>query len=208
MHEPQSSPDGLGTPAGKSGLGDAPEPIDLLLAPTVAVRRTPGADSAEACAALADRPSTPTPIIPGYEVLGQLGRGGMGIVYRANQLALNRIIALKLLPSSIVTDPDLLARFRGEAEAIARLQHPNIIQVYEVGACEDGPYFVMEFAEGGSLAEVWKGSPQDVCGSAELVATLAEAIHAAHERGVVHRDLKPSNILLAVGGVPKISDFG
>src|SRR5262249_46586620 len=209
MREPSSTPEGPhphpGDPEGQA----ARQPVDPLLAPTVAVRRrTPASAESATYSALDPQASLRIPQVPGYEILREVGRGGMGVVYEARQVALNRVVALKMLPASIITDPELLARFRGEAEAIARLQHPNIIQVYEVGACEDGPFFVMEFAEGGSLARIWGGAPQDVRTSAELVATLAEAVHAAHEKGVVHRDLKPSNILLAARRVPKVSDFG
>jgi WD40 repeat protein len=136
------------------------------------------------------------PNVVGYELLGQVGRGGMGIVYKARQIGLGRIVALKTLGSGLADDAELLARFRTEAAALAQLQHPNIVQVHEIGTCSAGPYFTMEFAAGGNLAEHWKGQPQPAAAAARLLATLARAIHAAHERGIIHRDLKPANILI------------
>jgi WD40 repeat protein len=138
--------------------------------------------------------------VPGYEILGEIGRGGMGVVYKARQVGLGRLVALKMVGGP-APDEQVLGRFRSEAEAIARLRHPNIIQVYEVGTCPAGPYFAMEFAEGGSLADRWDGSPQPPRPTAALVAVLARAVHAAHACGIVHRDLKPANVLLVSGGV-------
>jgi len=136
------------------------------------------------------------PVVPGYEILGELGRGGMGAVYKARQLTLGRVVALKRLVGDTLHDPDLLARFRREAEAIAQLQHPNIIQIYEIGATPEGPYFTMEYVAGGNLAEHWENSPQPPRAVAEVLAAIADAVHAAHARGIVHRDLKPANVLL------------
>jgi serine/threonine protein kinase len=156
----------------------------------------------------------------GYELLGELGRGGMGVVYRARQLSLNRVVALKMIRDSAWASPDVLTRFRLEAEAIARMQHPNIVQIYEVGQQEGRPYLALEFVDGGSLARKLREGPLTVRQAAQLLETLARAIHAAHQRGIVHRDLKPGNILLAACGVgpgatpqageliPKITDFG
>jgi WD40 repeat protein len=148
-------------------------------------------------------------------VLEEVGRGGMGIVYKARQLGLDRLVALKLIPAMPGGDPDATARFRSEGEAIARLRHPHIIQVHEVGACPAGHYLVMEFAEGGSLASRLRGAPLSARTAALLVGKVARAVHAAHEKGVVHRDIKPGNIQLLEGldaplekCTPKISDFG
>jgi WD40 repeat protein len=148
------------------------------------------------------------PVIPGYEVLGELGRGGMGVVYQARQVALNRVVALKMILSGAHAGAADVARFRAEAEAAARLQHPNIVQIYEVGQHQGLPYFSLEFCAGGSLAARLDGTPLPPRQAAELVTVLAHAVHAAHLAGVVHRDLKPANVLLAADNTPKITDFG
>jgi serine/threonine protein kinase len=168
------------------------------------------------------------PTIAGYEVLGQLGRGGMGVVYEARQLCLDRTVALKMVLTGFQAGPKDLARFRAEAAALARLHHPNIVQIYDVGETASQPYFVFEFVAGGSLAQYLQGTPQPARPAAQLVETLARAVHAAHASGVIHRDLKPANILLSdelkeaeVGSqdraplasrlsslIPKITDFG
>jgi hypothetical protein len=158
----------------------------------------PYGDRAEELAALLAGGSVPAepagplvglPAVPGYEVLGELGRGGMGIVYRARQESLGRVVALKMLLHGGHADPEELARFRREAETLARLNHPNVVQIYEVGEQGGRPYFAMEFCEAGSLSAALAGRPQPVRQAAELVATLARAVQAAHEAGVVHRDL-------------------
>jgi WD40 repeat protein/tetratricopeptide (TPR) repeat protein len=148
------------------------------------------------------------PKIPGYEILGVLGWGGMGVVYRAWQQRLNRMVALKRLRSGARASPAVLARFLVEAEAVARLQHPNIVQIHEVGQYAGAPFLVLELVEGPSLAQALAGTPQTTQRAVELVEVLARAIHAAHGQGVVHRDLTPTNILLTPDGVPKITDFG
>ncbi len=148
------------------------------------------------------------PEIPGYEILGELGRGGMGVVYRARHLALNRIVALKTLAYSHGAGAEVLRRFLAEAQAVAGLQHPNIIQIYEIGEHSGLPFFSLEFCGGGTLAEKARGGllpPQDAAG---LVETLARAVQYAHEHGVIHRDLKPANVLLTEDGTPKLTDFG
>ena len=148
------------------------------------------------------------PAMPGYSVVGVLGRGGMGVVYRARHLKLARDVAVKMLLTPDHARPSELARFLREAQAIASLRHPNIIQVFDLGDLEGRPFFTMEYVEGGSLAQKLAGVPQSAPGAAAMVATLADAVQVAHERGIVHRDLKPANILLTAGGTPKISDFG
>jgi serine/threonine-protein kinase len=156
------------------------------------------------------RPGAPAarPRIPGYEILGVLGRGGMGVIYVARQARPRRLVALKTIPAGDRARPDELSRFCFEAEAVARLRHPNIVRVYEVGKGGGCPYFALELVEGGSLAQQLAGTPVPARPAAELVATLARAIHYAHRQGIVHRDLKPANVLLAEDGTPKISDFG
>jgi WD40 repeat protein/predicted Ser/Thr protein kinase len=153
-------------------------------------------------------PPPPLPAIPGYEVLRVLGQGGMGVVYQARQVALNRPVALKMILAGAYAGEHERARFRTEAEAVARLRHGNIVQIYEVGEQEGRPFLSLEFVEGGSLADRLKGTPQPAHDAARLLETLARAVHAAHQCGVVHRDLKPANVLLAEDGTPKITDFG
>jgi serine/threonine protein kinase len=173
------------------------------------------------------------PVVPGYEIIGVLGRGGMAIVYKARHVALQRIVALKMLENWAHAGEKELTRFRAEADVIARLQHPNIVQIYDVGEVAGRPYFALEYVAGGSLAQHLHGIPQSARPAAQFVEVLARAVHAAHASGIVHRDLKPANILLipmqpAVAGaydatlgpdapaadgrllnsVPKIADFG
>jgi WD40 repeat protein len=150
----------------------------------------------------------PFPSLPGYEILGELGRGGMGVVYKARQTSLNRLVALKMVLAGSHAGPDALARFLREAEIIARLQHPHVVQVHEFGTHEGKPYFSLEYLEGGSLADKLKGEPQPPRQAAQIVQTLSRAVQAAHAQGIVHRDLKPSNVLLAADGTPKVTDFG
>jgi serine/threonine-protein kinase len=146
--------------------------------------------------------------VPGYEVLGELGRGGMGVVYRARQVALDRVVALKMVLAGCHAGPDELSRFRAEARAVARLSHPHVVQIHEVGEAGGLPFLSLEFVEGGSLAERLRAGPMAFPEAARLVAGLARAVEAAHRRGIVHRDLKPANVLLAPDGTPKITDFG
>jgi WD40 repeat protein/serine/threonine protein kinase len=178
---------------------------------------------------IAAAPPPPADAVPGYELLGEIGRGGMGVVYRARHLGLNRVVALKMVlagPHARAVD---LHRFRAEAEAVARLQHPNVVQVYDVGEANGLPFLSLELCAG-SLADRLDGRPWPPKPAAELIETLARAVHAAHQAGVLHRDLKPANVLLGgevvgswSGGeaagpatattpphvtIPKITDFG
>jgi WD40 repeat protein len=185
------------------------------------------AESGQQAAKEGDRtsPRGSPPTVPGYEILGELGRGGMGVVYEARHVALGRPVALKMLRAGTDAGEEELARFRTEAEAAARLQNPNIVQIYEVGEHQGLPYVALEFCPGGSLEKKLDGTPLPPQPAAQLVETLARAMHAAHAKGIVHRDLKPANVLLvaserpeavALGGDPgqperydpKITDFG
>ncbi len=141
-------------------------------------------------------PPSPAPQVPGYEILGELGRGSMGVVYKARDRKLKRLVALKMILAGGHAGPAELARFRTEAEALARLRHPGIVQIYEVGEAEGRPYLSLEFCEGGSLRDWLDGTPLPPAQAADLVRTLALAMEAAHQAGVVHRDLKPANVLV------------
>jgi serine/threonine-protein kinase len=177
---------------------------------------------------------TTLPRIPGYEVEAVLGRGGMGVVFRARHLRLNRVVALKMALADAYAGPQERERFQREAEAVAGLRHPNVVQIYDVGDSDGRPYFTMEYVEGGSMAQKLAGAPQPAREAAALLATLAGAVQAAHHSGILHRDLKPANVLLSFSGrsqsgvgstppsrsdtlsaeqppnewVPKITDFG
>ena len=143
-----------------------------------------------------------------YAIEGQLGRGGMGIVYKAFDPTLRRSVALKIIAPHRVLQTEDRMRFRREAEAAARLQHANIVQVFEFGEQDETLYCAFELIDGGSLAERLQESPIPPSEAARLTATLADAVEYAHQRDVVHRDLKPANILITTDGTPKIADFG
>jgi WD40 repeat protein len=160
-----------------------------------------------AAAESAPPPANPLSI-PGYEILGELGRGGMGVVYKARQLGLNRIVALKMILAGGHAGETDLTRFRLEAQSVASLLHPNIVQVFAIGESLGHPYFSLEYMDGGTLAQHLNHRPQGADQAARLVAVLARAVHAAHQRGIIHRDLKPANILLTADGTAKIADFG
>jgi serine/threonine protein kinase len=161
------------------------------------------------------------PTLPGFDIHYILGRGGMGVVFKARHKALDRQVAIKMILTGAAAGPQELKRFRGEAEAVARLQHPGIVQIYEVGEHRGCPYLVLELVDGGSLAQRLGGVPLPPGRAAELICTLAQAVDHAHLQGIVHRDLKPANILLQrppgsplhidrlpLSAVPKIADFG
>src|SRR5262245_62112831 len=155
----------------------------------------------------------PLPRVEGYDVLAEVGRGGMGVVYKALHLRLKRVVALKMLrPAPGISADDwkeLLDRFRREAEALARVKHPNIVEVYDIGETPAGvPYFSLEFCRGGSLAGTMDGTPLQPTEAATLTRSLAQGMQTAHQAHVIHRDLKPGNVLLAEDGTPKVTDFG
>ncbi len=153
--------------------------------------------------------------VPGYEVFEELGRGGMGVVYRARQVQANRIVALKIIRGGSQAGPTDKARFHREAETLARLQHPNVVQIYEVGEHRGIPFFSLEYCEGGSLAGRLDGTPWPSAKAAQVVERLAQAVQAAHEHQIIHRDLKPANVLLRAGRnaevlaeALRVTDFG
>jgi serine/threonine protein kinase len=156
----------------------------------------------------AELPGRPLPTVAGYELLGVLGRGAMGVVYRARHLALDRVVALKMIRAGAHADAEELRHFRREAEAVARLQHPGIVQIFEVGQHEGLPFLALEYCAGGSLHRKLAGSPLPPGEAARLAETLAQALAAAHAKHIVHRDLKPHNVLLTENGAPKLTDFG
>ncbi|MDG3006680.1 WD40 repeat domain-containing serine/threonine protein kinase [Paludisphaera mucosa] len=143
-----------------------------------------------------------------YHILEEIGRGGMGVVYKARQLNPGRIVAIKMILAGDHANVRERARLRTEAEAAAKLAHPNIVQILDADYHEGLPFLVMEFVDGGNLSQMLRSMPQPIRWSARLIETLARAIHAAHRSGIVHRDLNPTNILMTQAGVPKIGDFG
>lgn len=152
--------------------------------------------------------STYLPILPGYSITGVLGRGGMGVVYQALQRPINRPVALKMIISGQHAGSEDRLRFLAEAESIAKIQQPNIVQLYEFGNHEGHPYFALEYVTGGTLEKKLSSRPLPPRDAAILVEKLARAMQKAHDLGIVHRDLKPANVLLTPAGEPKIADFG
>ncbi len=188
-----------------------------LLSPVVPSTRNGGTGTDDVPEDKAPAGEQILPTVPGFEVLAKLGEGGMGVVYKARQEGLNRLVALKMVRRDVAS-AQALARFRGEAEAVARLQHPHVVAVHAWGEQEGVPFLALEFCPGGSLHGKIRGRPQPSVEAARLVEKLARAVQAAHERGIVHRDLKPANVLLApagdepalntLWGIPKVADFG
>jgi serine/threonine protein kinase len=198
-------------------------PTDRLTVPPPPLEEMSPTPSTAETLRRADDPPPRLPEIAGYQVLGLLGRGGMGRVYKARQIALNRIVVLKMIRLGEQANDAEVQRFRTEAEALAQLQHPNIVQIYEVGHKNGQPYFSAEYVAGGSLDRFLGGKPQPPQLAAEIVEQLACAMQFAHAHGILHRDLKPANVLLAGDGdsgpsvtlsssacrlLPKITDFG
>jgi WD40 repeat protein len=186
----------------------ADDPVVAALRGQGAAGAAPAGDSSTPAAG----PSPPAPA-PGrrfgkYELVRELGRGGMGVVYLARQGGLDRLVALKVIQAGAHAGPRQRQRFRIEAEAAARLQHPNIVQVFEVGEHDGLPYLVLELVGGGGLDQKLQTGPFEPREAARLLEALARAVQHAHERGVLHRDLKPANVLLTADGAPKVADFG
>ncbi|MEM7014753.1 MAG: serine/threonine-protein kinase [Verrucomicrobiota bacterium] len=154
-------------------------------------------------------PTNGAPIqIGDYELTEIIDRGAMGVVYRANQLSLNRTVALKMIRGTVLRTETDAVRFQQEAEAAAGLAHPNIVPIYEVGELHDQPFFTMKLVDGGNLADRMEETREDLTAAVEMLAKVARAVHAAHQAGVIHRDIKPSNILLDDSGEPHLTDFG
>jgi serine/threonine-protein kinase len=152
---------------------------------------------------------TPLPASFGdFEILDFLGRGGMGAVYKARQRSTNRVVALKMMLSGEWASPEMLSRFRAEAAAVSRLDHPHIVPIYSVGEHEGRPYFAMKFIEGETLADVASHGPIPARKAAEILEKVARAVAHAHGKGILHRDLKPSNVLIDRSGEPHVTDFG
>src|SRR5262245_12801764 len=143
-----------------------------------------------------------------YELLEEIAHGGMGVVFKARQVSLNRIVALKMILAGPYASKDFVQRFRTEAEAAAKLQHPNIVAIHEVGEHEGHHYFSMDYVEGQNLAQLVRDKPLPAQRAAAYVKTIAEAIHYAHQQGILHRDLKPSNVLIDQFDQPRVTDFG
>src|SRR3989441_7109275 len=143
-----------------------------------------------------------------YQLIEEIARGGMGVVYRARQLSLNRIVAVKMLLFGKFSSDEYVRRFRAEAAAAAALQHPNIVAIHEIGQHEGQYYFSMDYVEGKNLAEVVRDGPLPGKRAATLLRAIAEAVHYAHQHGVLHRDLKPTNVLIDSIDQPRITDFG
>jgi eukaryotic-like serine/threonine-protein kinase len=158
-----------------------------------------------------DDPGRPIPMLMDfgdYELLEQIGRGGQGVVFRARQKSLNRIVALKVIGLGNWASEGHLKRFRLEAEAAARLEHPGIVPIHEVGERDGSCYFSMKFVEGGQLDEVARHKPMSIRQAVELIVKVARTVHYAHEHGILHRDIKPGNILLDAKAEPHLTDFG
>jgi len=153
-------------------------------------------------------PGTRLGYIGDYELLEEIARGGMGVVYKARQSSLKRIVAVKMIRSGELADEAEVKRFRAEAQAAAQLQHPNIVAIHEIGEHEGRHYFSMDFVEGRNLAQIAAGRPVAPRSAAQWLKAIAEAVQFAHQRGVLHRDLKPQNIMLDASGRPRVTDFG
>jgi serine/threonine protein kinase/WD40 repeat protein len=188
-------PDPSGAPAPQGAPASPLQPTEAATLPASASSPRPSGEFVLSSGSN-DQPLGGWPTVQGYEILAEIGRGGMGVVYKARQAGLKRLVALKMILSGGHASAAELTRFCSEAEAIARLQHPNIVHIHEVGESEGRPYFSLEFVDGGSLADRLDGTPWPPPQAARLIETLAQAMQAAHEQNIIHRDLKPANILL------------
>jgi serine/threonine protein kinase len=165
-------------------------------------------DTVAPAGATTPHPEALAPSVPGYEILGELGRGGMGVVYKARQVSLDRVVALKMILAGQLATEEDVQRFQTEARTAASLQHPNIVAVHEVGQHDRLHYFSMDYVEGSSLADLIRESPLPPARAAHYVRLTAAAIHHAHLHGTLHRDLKPANVLIDAADQPRVTDFG
>ena len=185
-------------------LGSALDCLEALEVLAPSASEATGSDSAETTAVVGALPRDFGP----YELIREIGRGGMGVVYEARQKGLERSVAVKMILASHLASPELVRRFQAEAKAAARLRHSNIVPIHDVGQLHGQDFFAMEYIEGQSLAERLAQGPVDVAMAVRLAATVARAVEHLHQQGIVHRDLKPSNILLDCDDQPYVSDFG
>ncbi len=197
------SPSPMDKHSSKPPTAVTPEPATVIENPSLTSRSADWlqlfeGDDVQRAAQLSDMEDGPPPVIAGYDLLAELGRGGMGVVYKARQQSLNRLVALKVILLGAHANANDLARFEAEARTLAKLQHPNIVQIFEVGRHEGRPYLTLEYVSGGSLHELVSQHPLKPDAAAKLLATLADAVHYAHQHGIVHRDLKPANVLLSL----------
>ena len=201
-------------PGEQGDLDPAAEDQDAIQIPSEMPTLLPGEQGGDSSVTMVrpDAPAVPpVPVdhrIPGYDLLRELGRGGMGVVYKAHDQKLKRTVALKMILNGEYASEDEMQRFQLEAEAVAKLQHPQFVQIYDVGEYDGRSFISLEYVDGGNLHQQIDGTPQNPKNSAHLVEMLARAMDVAHRQGIVHRDLKPANILLTGQGDPKITDFG
>ncbi|HEX8200954.1 MAG TPA: serine/threonine-protein kinase, partial [Isosphaeraceae bacterium] len=202
------------SPVAHGGANDAPDAATIPL-DHAAIGQQPRPDLGETTQTHTPRPSDPAAPRPSvihhvgdYELLEEIARGGMGVVYKARQISLNRTVAVKMILGGQLASAAEVDRFHAEAEAAANLQHPNIVAIHEVGEHLGRHYFSMDYVEGRSLAEIVRDNPLPAERAARYVRTIARAIHFAHQRGTLHRDLKPSNVLIDGSDQPRVTDFG
>ena len=202
-----ASPHALPADMGVGQTNNAPADPDVDFEPNTQTAGAAGPTTNSSDESRIEEPFKP-PHLPGYQTLQVLGRGGTGVVYKANQLATNCTVALKMILAGVYAEEDQLARFRTEAVAVAQLQHPNIAKVLDVGEHNGLPFLSLEYVAGEPLDQQIEGTPLLPQRAAELTESIARAMHYAHKSGLMHGDLKPANILMTQEGIPKITDFG